>query len=174
MSAISTWAASDLVVMAVLSVGLGLAAAIDVRSRRIPNALSLSIAAVGVVLAGAGASGISLGSSLLGCAIAILLMLPGHVFGATGAGDVKLFGAVGAVIGVGRVFEAFFFVAIAGGILALAIACARGRLGRTVRQTGRLLRRPSEARGVIESPAENNRFAYGPAIAAGCLLAALL
>ena len=159
--------------LGVLSAGLGLAAAIDVRSRRIPNALSLGLAIVGIVLAGTGASGISIWSSLLGCAMALLLMLPGHVLGATGAGDVKLFGAAGAVIGAGRVFEAFLFVAIAGGVLALAIACARGRLGRTVLQTVRLLRRPSEARVVIESPAENNRFAYGPAIAAGCLLAAL-
>jgi prepilin peptidase CpaA len=174
MSAISTAVASDVVVMTVLSAGLGLAAAIDLRSRRIPNALSMSLAGAGVVLAGAGASGISLWSSLAGCAVAVLLMLPGHVLGATGAGDVKLFGAAGAVIGVGQVVQAFLLVAIAGGILALAIACARGRLGRTVAQTGKLLRRPSEARALIESPAENNRFAYGPAIAAGCMLAALI
>jgi prepilin peptidase CpaA len=173
MPANSTWAASDMLVFAVLTAGLGVAAAIDVRSRRIPNTLSLIIAGSGVVLAAIGASGISVWSSLLGCSVALLLMLPGHVLGATGAGDVKLFAAAGAVIGVGRIFEAFLFVAIAGGVLALAIACARGRLGRTVMQTVRLLRRPSEARNVIESPAENNRFAYGPAIAAGCVLAML-
>jgi prepilin peptidase CpaA len=167
----STWAASDMLVFGVLSAGLGLAAAIDIKSRRIPNELSLSLACLGVVLAGTGASGISIAASLIGCVVAVLLMLPGHVLGATGAGDVKLFGAAGAVIGAGRVFEAFVCVAIAGGVLALAIACVRGRLGRTVLQTCRLLRRPSEARAVIEAPGENNRFAYGPAIAVGVMLA---
>jgi len=174
MSALSVGATSDILVFVMLSVGLGLAAAIDVRSRQIPNVLSLGLAGVGVLLAATGATGISFWSSLVGCAFAVLLMLPGHVFGATGAGDVKLFGAVGAVIGAGRVVEAFICVAIAGGVLALAIACARGRLGRTVMQTIRLVRRPSEARALIEAPSENNRFAYGPAIAVGCLLAALV
>jgi prepilin peptidase CpaA len=174
MSAMSTLVLPDSLVFLVLTVVLGVAAAIDVRSRQIPNVLSFGLAGVGALLAATGASGISLWSSLFGCAVAILLMLPGHLFGATGAGDVKLFGAVGAVIGAGHVFEAFVWVAIAGGVLALAIAGARGRLGRTLLQTVRLVFHPREARAVIESPGENNRFAYGPAIAAGCLLASLV
>ena len=60
------------------------------------------------------------------------MMLPGHVFGATGAGDVKLFAAAGTLLGSGRIVTAFLFVAIAGGVLAVVIAIRRGRLGRTM------------------------------------------
>jgi prepilin peptidase CpaA len=165
-------AASDALVLGVIIVGVGGAAAIDVSSRRIPNAMAALIASSGVVLAATGASGITLWSSCVGFVVGLALMLPGHLFGATGAGDVKLFAASGAVLGAARTFEAFFFVAIAGGVLALTIACARGRLARTVIQMARLFGRPREARAAIESPAENNRFPYGPAIAVGCVLAA--
>lgn len=169
----TAWAAPDAVVVAVLAAGLGSAATIDVRSRRVPNGVSLAMAAAGVALAATGASGVTVGASLLGFVVGLVLMLPGHVLGATGAGDVKLFAAAGAVMGVGRVFEAFVLVAIAGGVLALAIACRRGRLRRTVTHLAQLCGRPAEARKAIESTSEHNRFPYAPAVAAGCLLAAL-
>jgi prepilin peptidase CpaA len=166
--------AADTLVLGVLVAGVGGAAAIDVESRRIPNEIVALIAFAGVAMAATGASGITLASSLLGVAVGLVLMLPSHLFGATGAGDVKLFAAAGAALGAPRIFAAFFFVAIAGGVLALIVAAARGRLRRTVMQTAQLFGRPSEVRAAIESPAENNRFAYGPAIAAGCVLAALI
>jgi prepilin peptidase CpaA len=165
-------AASDALVLGVIVAGVGGAAAIDVASRRIPNAMAISTASAGVVLAATGASGITVWSSLAGFVVGLALMLPGHLFGATGAGDVKLFAAAGAVLGAARTFEAFLFVAIAGGVLALMIACMRGRLTRTILQMARLLGKPRDARAAIESPAENNRFPYGPAIAVGCVLAA--
>ena len=102
------------------------------------------------------------------------MMLPGHVFGATGAGDVKLFAAAGTLLGSGRIVTAFLFVAIAGGILAVVIAIRRGRLGRTMGLTARLLGRPDKLKTAIESPAEHNRFSYGPAIAIGCVIAMLI
>lgn len=169
----AAWAAPDAVVMAVLAAGLGSAAAIDVKSRRVPNKVSLATAAAGVALAATGVSGVTLGASLLGFVAGLLLMLPGHVLGATGAGDVKLFAAAGAVMGVGRVFEAFVLVALAGGVLALGIACQRGRVRRTLAHLAHLCGRPVEARKTIESAAEHNRFPYAPAVAVGCLLAAL-
>ncbi len=43
--------------------------------------------------------GVSVGAALLGCVIGLVLMLPGHVLGATGAGDVKLMAAVGSLLG---------------------------------------------------------------------------
>ena len=59
-------------------------------------------------------------------------MLPGHALGATGAGDVKLMAAVGAIVGPGMVLRAFLFTAVAGGVLALAVAvgAAAGRHAR--------------------------------------------
>jgi hypothetical protein len=45
---------------------------------------------------------------------------------------------------------------------------------RTMRYTARLCGRPTEAKVAIESSNEHNRFPYGPAIAVGCIVAALM
>jgi prepilin peptidase CpaA len=166
--------ASDAWVVATLVGGTGSAAVIDVARRRIPNVVSLGLAAAGLGLAASGVSGVTLRASLVGFVVGLVLMLPGHVLGATGAGDVKLFAAAGAVLGVGRVFDAFLFVALAGGLLAIVVAWRRGRLARTIAHTARLCGAPADVRRTIEAPAEHNRFPYGPAIAAGSVLAALL
>lgn len=154
--------------------GLGSAAVIDLRYRRIPNVICVATAAAGLLLAMFGISSITVTSALAGLAIGFLMMLPGHVFRATGAGDVKLFAAAGTLLGSGRVVTAFLFVAIAGGILAAVIAFQRGRLGRTMKLTGRLLGRRATSKTDIESAAEHNRFSYGPAIAIGCVIAMLI
>jgi prepilin peptidase CpaA len=165
---------SEALVLASLCAGVGTGAAIDAARRRIPNGVSLATAATGVTLAATGLSGVSLASSLLGFLIGFVMMLPGHILGATGAGDVKLFAAAGALLGAARIVPAFFFVAIAGGIFALAVAWRRGRLVRTMHNTARLCGNPIETKVAIESKGEHNRFPYGPAIAVGCILAALL
>lgn len=154
--------------------GLGTAAVIDIRQRRIPNVVCVATAAAGLTLSTVGISSITVTSALAGLAFGFLMMLPGHVFGATGAGDVKLFAAAGTFFGSGRIVTAFLFVAIAGGILAVVIAMRRGRFGRTMGLTARLLGRPATLKTAIESPAEHNRFSYGPAIAIGCVIAMLI
>ena len=164
----------QLVSLAVVTASTVIASAIDLKHRRIPNTLSLATAVTGVALAAAGLTGITLWSSLVGLGLGLVLMLPGHLFGATGAGDVKLFAAAGTVLGASQTFQAFLFVAIAGGVLAVAVAARRGRLTHTVTTTAALCGRSSSARPEIESPAADNRFAYGPAIAIGCIAAALV
>lgn len=154
--------------------GLGTAAAIDLRHRRIPNVVCVATAVAGLTLATVGISNITVTSALAGLAYGFLMMLPGHVFGATGAGDVKLFAAAGTLLGSGRIVTAFLFVALAGGILAVVIAMRRGRLVRTMGLAARLLGRPNKLKTAIESPAEHNRFSYGPAIAIGCVVAMLI
>ena len=160
--------------LAALTAGLGTAAVIDIRQRRIPNVVCVTTAAAGLVLATVGVNSITVTSALAGLAFGFLMMLPGHVFGATGAGDVKLFAAAGTLLGSGRIVTAFLYVAIAGGALAMVIAIRRGRLGRTVGMAARLLGRPDKLKTAIESPAEHNRFSYGPAIAIGCVIAMLI
>jgi prepilin peptidase CpaA len=152
--------------------GVLVATIVDIRTRRIPNELTASMAAVGLGLAAAGVSGVSLWASLAGCVLGFALMMPGHLLGATGAGDVKLLAAVGAIVGPATVFHAFLFSAIAGGALAVAVAVRRQRLTMTLARTGRLIARSAGAGQEIRS-AVASRFAYGPAIAVGSILAML-
>lgn len=158
----------------ILIAGTGTGAAIDLVTGRIPNVTVAVTVTVGLVAAATGLSDASLGSSLLGLIVGIVLMLPGHLFGATGAGDVKLFGAVGAVVGAEHILWAFGYTTMAGGVFAVIWALHRGRLSLTVRRMLRALGRPGRARETIVSPDAHNQFPYGPAIAVGSVLAVLL
>ena len=162
------------VAFAALASGALVATVVDIRVRRIPNALTATMAGIGVGLAASGVSGISLGASALGFILGFALMMPGHALGATGAGDVKLMAAVGAIVGPALVVSAFLFTAVAGGVLALAVAFRRQRLAATIAGTGRLISAPAEAKNEIRAASGSSRFAYGPAIAIGSVLAALI
>jgi prepilin peptidase CpaA len=91
----------------------------DVRYRRIPNVLVLSALLAGVSINTAFGGWQGMLSSLEGFGLAFFPMLLMHIFGAMGAGDVKLFGAVGAVLGVGLVPLAFVLVVMLGALLAV-------------------------------------------------------
>ena len=164
---------SDLIVLTTIAGGGLAAAAIDVRTRRVPNLLTASLATAGVAFAVAGIGRLTIAGSIAGIAIGFGLMLPGHLFGATGAGDVKLFAAAGALLGPAATAAAFIYTALAGGALAIAIACRRGRLQRTVHSAARLVASGAANAGEIEAVTENNRFPYAPAIAVGAVIAAL-
>jgi prepilin peptidase CpaA len=153
--------------------GTGVAAAIDVRTRRVPNTLTATLALAGVTLAAGGLGPHGLLAALLGGLTGLALMLPGHVFGATGAGDVKLLAAAGTLLGAGATVRAFLFTAIAGGVLALAVAWRRRRVAHTLCGTARLVAHGRGEAAVIEAPGAGNRFAYAPAIAAGTAIVAL-
>ena len=160
--------------VAVLGAGLVAATVIDVRSRRIPNALTAAMAAAGFGLAAAGVGGATLTAALAGSVFGLLLMMPGYALGATGAGDVKLMAAVGAIVGPALVVTAFLFTAVAGGVLAVAVAVRRQRLAATLVQAGALVSAPGAAPQMVRTADRASRFAYGPAIAIGSLLAVLL
>ena len=159
---------------AAIAIGMVVATVVDIRTRRIPNELTAAIAGVGVGLSATGVSGVPLWASALGFVVGLLLMMPGHVLGATGAGDVKLMAAVGAILGPAMVVSAFLFTAIAGGVLALVVAARRRRLGATLAGTGRLVAGSAETRELLRTAPAHSRFAYGPAIALGTIVATLV
>lgn len=149
------------------------AAFIDLRTRRVPNPAVLVIALVGLGLAVTHAGSVTPGAALAGLVIGFALMMPGHLFGATGAGDVKLFAAMGTLLGPGGAFTAFLYTAVAGGVLAAVIAVRRRCLGDTLGRVATLVGTGGGNVAEIESRSVNNRFAYAPAIAVGTLAAAL-
>ena len=99
----------------------------DVRYRRIPNPFVLATLISGITLnfVLGGVHGAL--SSIGGCVLAFILMFILHIFGAMGAGDVKLFAAIGSVIGAHLVLPTFVVVVLTGGVLAL-VTILRSRL----------------------------------------------
>jgi prepilin peptidase CpaA len=117
----------------VLLVMLVAAAVFDVRYRRIPNWLTVSGALLGVginTLIGPPEAGIAF--SLIGLAVAFGIYVVLYALRAMGAGDVKLMAAIGALVGWERWFGIFFVTALIGGVLALLLVVARGRLKKTL------------------------------------------
>ena len=164
---------SDAITVAAVAAGGGSSAIVDVLTRRVPNLLTASIAASGVALAAAHATRLTVPMALAGLVLGLALMLPGHFVGATGAGDVKLLGAIGTLLGPAGILSAFLYTALAGGLLAVVVAVRRRRLQATVERTADLVRTGGANVAAIEHPSSNNRFAYAPAIALGALVAAL-
>ncbi len=150
-----------------------IAAAVDLRTRRVPNWLTFGIAAIGITMAAAHLDGVGVAGALEGLAVGLLIMLPGHVIGRTGAGDVKLMAAIGTLLGPWAIAMAFLYTAIAGGALAVLVALRRGRLRRTIEDTATLVRTGGANAADIERPTAGNRFAYAPAIALGAIAAAI-
>lgn len=91
----------------------------DVRYRRIPNKLVLVTLLGGLVLNTFFEGSHGLAMSLGGFALAFAVMIFFHIFGTLGAGDVKLFAAIGAVNGLSLVLPTLVVVAITGGVLAI-------------------------------------------------------
>jgi len=160
-------------VLAAVALSGSAAAAIDLRTRRVPNQLTLAIGVLGLALAASHVTGVTVTGALAGCVLGLLLMLPGHVIGATGAGDVKLFAAIGTLLGPMHIVVAFIYTAIAGGVLAVIVAARRRRLQETMERTAAFVRTGGSNVGDIEHGMANNRFAYAPAIAIGALAAVL-
>jgi prepilin peptidase CpaA len=91
----------------------------DVRYRRIPNQLVLLTLVGGLALNTIFGGSHGLLISLGGFALAFGLMFFLHAFGTMGAGDVKLFAAIGAVSGVSLVLPTLVVVAVTGGLFAI-------------------------------------------------------
>jgi prepilin peptidase CpaA len=163
---------SDPIVVSAVA-GSGLSSAIvDLYTRRIPNPLTFGIATFGIGLAAFHLGALTVTEALLGLVVGLALMLPGHIIGATGAGDVKLFAAIGTLIGPRAMVMAFVYTALAGGALAVVVALRRRLLRETFERTATLVRTGGANAGEIERT-HVNRFAYAPAIAIGSMVAAL-
>ncbi len=151
----------------------GLAGCItDLRTRRIPNLLTFGSALAALLYhaatGGASGAGLSAGGWLTGMA---LFFVP-FALGGLGAGDVKLLAALGAWLGPDHTLWLAAYTCMAGGILALIVAVARGYLTKALTNIWLLLMhwRVAGIRPLAEVSLEGStgpRLAYGVAIFCG-------
>ena len=146
----------------------------DVRYRRIPNPFVLAtlISGLTINLAIGGLSGGL--NSIGGCLLAFILMFILHVFGAMGAGDVKLFAAIGSVIGAQLVLPTFVVVVLMGGLLALITTLRSGVFRTTMHRVLQILvgLLPGWPMPKFSVPADRRlTIPYGAAITIGAIIA---
>jgi prepilin peptidase CpaA len=144
-----------------LFVLLVFAAVIDCRTFRIPNWLTL-----GGALAGLLSSTVSTGRpldgflwALTGMAAGFVVMLPFYALRFTGAGDVKLMAAIGALLGFPGILYAVLFTFITGGIAAVAFAVFNRVTGRMANNVGAIAWSITVAAFTGTSPAASIRQA---------------
>jgi prepilin peptidase CpaA len=102
----------------------------DVRTRRIPNALTFGAALAALAFHAAAGGPAEVVRSASGWIVGLLLFFPFFALGGLGAGDVKLLAALGAWLGPGPILSIAIYSAMSGGVMALAIAVRAGYLKR--------------------------------------------
>jgi prepilin peptidase CpaA len=144
----------------------------DLRSNRIPNLLTFSTMLAGLVYHSVinGLDGLMLSAQGLILGIA-LLILP-YLAGGMGAGDAKLMGAVGGLLGPKDVFHSFLFSAIVGGFYALAVILInrqnfKGIVGETLESIRSTMLNMKLTLGPDLQKNAKPRLCYGLAIALG-------
>ena len=147
-------------------------AAGDVRSRRIPNYLTLGAALAGLAyqLGCHGPAGLMDG--FLGMLLGFGLLILPYIWGGMGAGDVKALASLGAWLGLRATFYLFCYMALAGGLLALGVLAWRGRLRVMFRQAYNLglnwiLCRSPGLTAAPAVPAETKGIPYAVALTLG-------
>ncbi len=163
---------------AALIVLVVIAAAFDIRYRRIPNWIPLGGAVIGLALntfLSGGLTGFIF--SLKGLAVGFGVYFLLYALHAMGAGDVKLMGALGSLVGWERWFAIFLISAILGGVLALIVVILRGRIKTTVWNIGYILGEMSHGRAAYTSREELDvkssksvRLPHGAVIALGAFV----
>ena len=117
----SLWVVSSVVLIALV----GAAAWADLRSRRIPNWLTL-----GVLVSGLGLRALdgltSLAQGVLGAGLGLAIAVVLFGLGAMGGGDGKLLIGVGAFLGHERFVGALLLIGVLGGVLGIVEAVRRG------------------------------------------------
>ena len=163
------------IAVAVAAAGAG--AWTDFRSGRIPNLLTGAAAVLGLSTAVIGNGITGLMAAVIGGAGCALVPMLLHRFGAMGGGDVKLFAALGILLGLDLGLEAQSASFMLGAVQGVVVWARQGRLAGGLMGTAALAI-PVAGRRIRARPkvraASKTTLRFGPAMAAGCVLAVLL
>ena len=119
---------ADLLLYVPLLAALVWAAAEDVMSRRIRNALTFPLLAAGMAQSFLPVHGVGPLTCVLGVLAGVGLVLATFRLGGMGGGDVKLMAAVGAWVGPAGILNVFLVAAVFGLVVVLSQAAWQGRL----------------------------------------------
>jgi prepilin peptidase CpaA len=89
----------------------------DLKVRRIPNAVLFPALMTSFFLSSIAGGVSGLADSIAGLIVGVLMLMPLHILGRMGAGDIKLLGVVGSVLGAWGAIVAGLATMMAGGIL---------------------------------------------------------
>jgi prepilin peptidase CpaA len=152
------------------------AALYDFRFRRIPNWLNVSGVITGIVVNVLLFAWHGIGLAAVGLLLSLAIYVPLYLLRAMGAGDVKLMAAIGCIVGPQNWVGILVCTALAGGVLALCVSIANGRLRQTLHNVVLLLhelmrfRPPAREHNMLDVKHERSmRLPHGIAIAAGSL-----
>src|SRR5690349_21953335 len=128
---------------------LAVAAAVDLRVRRIPNLVSGPAMVAGLVLNTLYFGADGLGASVAGLVVAGAVLLAPFALGGIGGGDVKLMGAVGALLGPRLALWGMALGMMLGGVVVAVHAARRGRLEETVARLGTMVAAATLTRSLV-------------------------
>jgi prepilin peptidase CpaA len=124
-----------------LAMAVGLVAGwIDWRSHRIPNWLTVPGCFAGIVLNTIFFHWGGMKGSLLGAGIALGILLPVVLLRGLGAGDWKLMGALGAIVGKGEILQLLMATILFAGLIAIVQILLKRRVLVTLRNMWELVR----------------------------------
>lgn len=124
-----------------LAIVVGLVAGwIDWRSHRIPNWLTVSGCFTGIVVNAIFFHWSGLKQSLLGAVIALGILLPVVLLRGLGAGDWKLMGALGAIVGSSEILQLLMATIMFAGLIAIVQVVLKRRVVVTLRNMWELIR----------------------------------
>jgi prepilin peptidase CpaA len=133
----------------------------DIGAARIPNTLTVAGVVAGLAAHALLPQGLGLAASAAGAGAGLAVFFPFFALGGMGGGDVKLMAAVGAWLGWPSILAAALAVAVAGGVLAIAVALAHGYLRQALRNIWSLLRMWTLT-GIRHEPALTLAHGRGP------------
>ena len=154
----------------VFTLALAVACVSDLRTRRVPNVLTVLLAAAGVAYTLAAGRGLAHGIG--GVLTGFLIWVPFWLLGWLGAGDVKLVAAAGAWLGPWATVEASVVAALVGAALSLGWMARTGRVRAAANRVLLALAAPRLLGGTVVSSGDRRRLApYALALVVGLLVA---